>query len=298
MGRRNIIAVGASAGGVEALIDFVAHLPADLNAAVLVVLHIPVHTPSMLDKILDAAGPLRAKFATDRETIEPGTIYLAPTDRHLVIENQHIRLTRGPRENRVRPCIDVLFRSAALEFGNRLIGIVLTGTLDDGTAGLWAIKDRQGITMVQDPSEAEWSSMPESALKNVRVDHVLQVKDMGKMLALLTSEEIIESTGNHVRSNMELETKIAIEGNALKRGVMAMGQISSNTCPECHGVLVRIREGSITRFRCHTGHAFSLQTLLCGCGRCNRRFIMERNSCHRRACTGAQGNGGPCEAGQ
>jgi two-component system, chemotaxis family, protein-glutamate methylesterase/glutaminase len=259
---RDIIVMGASAGGVPALKTLVATLPSDLNAAVLVVLHIPVHTVSALDQILDRIGPLRARHASDEERIKSGMIYVAPTDRHLVIENQRLRLTRGPRENRVRPCIDVLFRSAALEFGSRVIGVVLTGMLDDGTAGLWAVKDRGGLAIVQNPLEAEWPSMPMSALNHVAIDHSLELREMGPTLMRLTQESLPETDERPAAEYIKLETKIAIEGNALKRGVMRMGEISPNTCPECHGVLVKIREGKIIRFRCHTGHAFSLGTLL------------------------------------
>jgi chemotaxis response regulator CheB len=146
----NLIALGASAGGVAALQTVVASLPADLRAAVLVVLHIPVHTPTSLHDVLRRDAALAVKLAEEREHIRDGVVYIAPTDRHLVVEGTYVRLTRGPRENRVRPCIDVLFRSSALHFGPRVIGVVLTGALDDGTAGLWSIKDRGGIAIVQD----------------------------------------------------------------------------------------------------------------------------------------------------
>ena len=262
MPHRDIIAIGASAGGVPALQALVSGLPAELNAAVLIVLHIPGHTPTKLHEVLGRAGPLPAQLAADGETIRAGVIYVAPNDRHLVIEDQRLRLTRGPRENRVRPCIDVLFRSAAVQFGPRVIGIVLTGMLDDGTAGLWAVKDRGGITIVQDPREAAYPSMPQSGLKHVTIDHVLSISAMAPVLTRLTRDELISPLAARVGQSLELEARIAIEGNALKHGVMDMGEISKNTCPECHGVLVRIREGSITRFRCHTGHAYSLQTLL------------------------------------
>jgi two-component system chemotaxis response regulator CheB len=259
---RDIIAIGASAGGVPALQTLVGGLSAELDAAVFVVLHIPVYTSTKLHEVLERAGPLASQLASDGEKIKRGRIYVAPNDRHLVVEDGRIRLTRGPRENRVRPCIDVLFRSLALEFGPRVVGVVLSGMLDDGTAGLWAIKDRGGVSIVQDPEDAEHASMPRSALKHVSIDQTLPIEAIGSALTRLTSEELTTSVGSLPPRSMELETRIAIEGNALKRGVMEMGEISKNTCPECHGVLVRIREGSIVRFRCHTGHAFSLQTLL------------------------------------
>jgi two-component system, chemotaxis family, protein-glutamate methylesterase/glutaminase len=263
MSSRDIVVVGASAGGVPALQELAGALPANLPAAMLVVLHIPVHTPTALHLVLSNAGPNPAKLAEDGEEITPGRIYVAPTDRHLVVDERRVRLTRGPRENRIRPCIDVLFRSAALAYGSRVIGVVLSGTLDDGTAGQWAIKDRGGMVLVQDPQEAQWASMPQSVMQHVEVDHVLPLRALGERIGSLTRERLPMKREHSAPSkHLKLETQIAIEGNALKRGVMEMGEVSGNTCPECHGVLVRIREGSVTRFRCHTGHAFSLKTLL------------------------------------
>jgi two-component system, chemotaxis family, protein-glutamate methylesterase/glutaminase len=139
---------------------------------------------------------------------------------------------------------------------------VLSGALDDGTAGLWAIKERGGLALVQDPMESEWPSMPQSAIDHVAVDDVLPVRALAERIASLIQEPIAANESSPAPVRMKFETQIAIEGNALKRGVMEMGEVSGNTCPECHGVLVKIREGKVTRFRCHTGHAFSLQTLL------------------------------------
>jgi two-component system, chemotaxis family, protein-glutamate methylesterase/glutaminase len=260
--KRDVVVVGASAGGVESLQSFAASLPASFPAAVLAVLHIPAHSPSQLHRILARAGPLPVYPAEDGELLCGGRIYVAPADRHLMLDGEYIRLTRGPKESRNRPAVDVLFRSAAHSYGARVIGIVLSGMLDDGTAGLWAIKDRGGIAMVQSPAEALYPSMPQSALEHVAVDYVLPVAEMPAVLAELTNE-VIEMEKITIASDaLALETKIALEGNALQGGVMQLGQISPNTCPDCHGVLVKIEEGSIVRFRCHTGHAFSLQTLL------------------------------------
>jgi two-component system, chemotaxis family, protein-glutamate methylesterase/glutaminase len=260
---QNLIVLGASAGGVMALSTVVSALPANLNAAVLIVLHIPVHTPTTLHEVLGRSAAVTVKLAEDREHLRHGTVYIAPTDRHLVVEGEHVRLTRGPRENRVRPCIDVLFRSAALHFGPRVIGVVLTGALDDGTAGLWSIKDRGGIAVAQDPEDSEISSMPQSAVEHVSVDHVLPLASIGPTISELAKSNLSrQPVGSAAPKIMQIETEIAIEGDALRRGVLNMGEMSANTCPECHGVLVRIREGRVLRFRCHTGHAFSLQTLL------------------------------------
>lgn len=264
MPSRDIIVVGASAGGVEALQTLVSSLPASLPATILVVLHIPAHSPSHLHLILDRAGELPAMPASDGAPIAPGRVYVAVPDQHLLIEEDRIRVTRGPKENRARPAIDALFRSAAYAFGPRVIGVVLSGNLDDGTAGLWAIKDRGGIALVQSPQEAQFSSMPESALQHVAVDHVLPIADMPSVISNLTRDNVMAGSYAPVPELMAVETHIALQTNGPQGSRLQSGDLSPNTCPECHGVLMRIREGSIVRYRCHTGHAFSVQTLLTG----------------------------------
>ena len=180
--RRDLIVVGASAGGVSALLALCAQLPADLPAAVLIVLHIGTHT-SVLPALLTSRGNDRAVHAEHGQRIEPGTLYLAPPDHHMLVEDGRIRLTRGPKEHHTRPAIDPLFRTAALDYGPRTIGVVLTGRLDDGTAGLQAIKDRGGLAVVQDPADAEHPSMPRSALQSVRVDGCVPLAELGQTLA-------------------------------------------------------------------------------------------------------------------
>jgi two-component system chemotaxis response regulator CheB len=263
--RRDVVVVGASAGGMEALECLLGGLPSTFPAAVLVVLHIPPHSPSQLHSALASATVLPVKVAEDGERILPGHVYVAPTDRHLLVEPECLRVTRGPRENRMRPAVDVLFRSAAHTFGRRVIGIVLSGSLDDGTAGLWAVKDRGGLAIVQSPEDAGHAAMPESALRHVEVDCTLPVTAMPALLQQLTREAIPASGEEPLASEaMGIETEVALAGNALHGGVMLLGPLSPHTCPECHGVLVRVQEGPIARYRCHTGHAFSLQTLLAG----------------------------------
>jgi two-component system, chemotaxis family, protein-glutamate methylesterase/glutaminase len=257
-----LVVVGASAGGVEALQTLVAGLPARFPAAVLVVLHIPPEPPSQLHTILARAGSLPVALAEDGAAIIAGQIYVAPADRHLLVEGERLRVTRGPKENRMRPAVDVLFRSAAYSVGPQAIGVVLSGLLDDGTAGLWAIKDRGGVALVQAPQDALFASMPESALRHVAVDYTLAAADMPAVLAQLAYERGAARAETRPPEAMAIELAVGLEGNALQRGVMQLGPISPNTCPECHGVLVRIQEGPIVRYRCHTGHAFSLQTLL------------------------------------
>lgn len=259
----NIVVVGASAGGVEALSTLLGALPANLPAAVFVVLHIPSHTASELHLVLDRVSELRVLSAHDGQTIEAGTVYVAPTDRHLMLEGGVVRVTRGPKECRVRPAIDVLFRSAATQHGERVIGVVLTGMLDDGTAGLWAIKDRQGIALVQDPHEAAYPSMAESAIANVAIDLVAPIRELAQEIICRTAQTRVVSAQNASSGKRHLvENEIARNGNGLRSGVMDLGAVSKYTCPDCHGVLVQIEEGSIVRFRCHTGHSFSLQTLI------------------------------------
>lgn len=259
---RDIVVIGASAGGVEALRGFFAALPADLDAAILVVLHIPADTPSQLDQVLANATPLPVVIAEDGQPIEHGRVYVASADRHLMVTPQGIRLSRGPKEVRARPSVDVLFRSAAAAFGSRVIGVVLSGALDDGTAGLWAIKDHQGATLVQIPSQAMHPSMPESAIAHVQVDFVGTVEALADKIRELVGTAAPVVADSAFSQQRAMENDIAMEGNALKAGVMNLGKVSPYTCPDCHGVLMQIEEGTIVRFRCHTGHAFSLKTLL------------------------------------
>ncbi|CAM3645814.1 chemotaxis protein CheB [Polaromonas hydrogenivorans] len=260
--KRDIVVIGASAGGVEALRGFFAALPADLDAAVLVVLHIPADTPSQLDQVLANATPLPVVIAEDGQPIEHGRVYVASADRHLMVTPQGIRLSRGPKEVRARPSVDVLFRSAATAFGSRVIGVILSGALDDGTAGLWAIKDHQGATLVQIPSQAMHPSMPESAIAHVEVDFVGTVEALAAKVRELvgTAAPVVAASAFSLQRAMEND--IAMQGNALKAGIMNLGKVSPYTCPDCHGVLMQIEEGTIVRFRCHTGHAFSLKTLM------------------------------------
>ncbi|HEY2339129.1 MAG TPA: chemotaxis protein CheB [Steroidobacteraceae bacterium] len=219
----------------------------------------PAGSPSHLAEQLDAAGPLRAAPAADGEPIVPNRIYVAVPDRHLMLEGTRIRLARGPRESHVRPSVDVLFRSAAFSCGRRVIGVVLTGMLDDGTAGLWAIKDRGGVAIVQSAEEAEYPSMPLSAAKNVDVDHIVRLAELPESLRRLTREENAAVEGIMANRNLEIENRIALEKDS--PDVRSLGSASFYTCPECHGSMVAIEEGLIRRFRCHTGHGFTAAAL-------------------------------------
>jgi two-component system chemotaxis response regulator CheB len=262
MARRDIIVVGASSGGVDALSRMVAAFPADLEASVLIVLHMAPSFPRVLAERLGAAGPLPAAEAVDGETMRPGQIYVAVPDHHLLIQESKLRLTRGPRENHSRPSINALFRSAAYYCGERVIGVVLTGQLDDGTAGLWAIKDRGGLAIVQDPEEAAYPSMPRSALKQIAVDYTLKVAEVGHALRLLSREEVVMTDRSTPASGaIGVENSIAMGASALEAGVLGLGHPTLFTCPDCNGTLLEIKEGPTTRFRCHTGHAYTERAL-------------------------------------
>ncbi|KYC41721.1 chemotaxis protein CheB [Scytonema hofmannii PCC 7110] len=258
----DIIVVGASAGGLKAFEILVSQMLSNFPAAVFIVWHVSPDYPSMLPDILARFTSLPVAHAVDNEPIKTGRIYVAPPDRHLLVEPGVVRLSRGPKENRFRPAVDVLFRSAAWSYGSRVIGVVLSGSLDDGAAGLYAIKERGGIAVVQDPSDALFSSMPRAALKAVAVDHCVPIIEMGALLAHLVNKAIPEQEENLVSEKMDIEVGVARQDNALELGIMKLGDLSPFTCPECHGVLLQLKEGNLLRFRCHTGHAYSLNALL------------------------------------
>lgn len=264
MATKDIVVIGASAGGMEALQKVVSGLPADLPACVFIVWHLSPGAKSILPLILSKAGPLEARHPADGDRIEPGRIYVAPNDHHMLLEKGYIRIARGPKENRFRPAIDPLFRSAAYVYGTRVIGVVLTGALDDGTAGLWTIKLRGGTAVVQEPADALIRSMPLNALDNVAVDYRAPAAEIGELLGRLVREPAFEAPAVPAweTQKTEHEIRIAKEREALDQGTLKYGELSPFTCPECHGVLSMLREDKIVRFRCHTGHAFSGDTLL------------------------------------
>ena len=258
-----IVVIGASAGGFEALKVLVSQLPTNLNAAIFVVRHMSATVESVLPDVLNKQNTLHASHAIDKEPILPGRIYIAPPDRHLLIEKGRVRVTKGPKENRFRPAVDPLFRSAAFNYGPRVVAIILSGALDDGSAGMWSVKHFGGTTIVQDPEEAEVSGMPESALREVQVDHCLPVKGIAEVLAnWKPSQQTINDTVVEKDKRTEAEIRIAAEDNAFALGIFQHGELTPFTCPECHGVLAALRDGNIKRYRCHTGHAFSANSLL------------------------------------
>jgi two-component system chemotaxis response regulator CheB len=262
MAGHDIIVIGASAGGVEALQTLMGALPLDLPATLFIVVHIPPGSRSALPTILSRAGPLPAAHAVDGEAIQQSCVYIARPDHHLIVERGYIRVTHGPKENRFRPAIDALFRSAAHAYGPQVVGVVLSGQLDDGTAGLWAVKDRGGLAVVQDPQDAVYPSMPLSALQYISADYCLPISKLGPVLDRLVGQSAAQEEGFPVSQALAIETRIALEDNPLEAGLMQLGELSPYTCPECHGVLLQLHGGGIIRFRCHTGHAFSANSLL------------------------------------
>ena len=258
----DIVVVGASAGGVEALMKLVSKLPANLPASVFIVLHIPAQGPSLLPEILSRSGRLKAVHPIDGAAIQQGCIYVAPPDLHLLLEPGHIHIVRGPKENRHRPAIDPLFRSAAAAYGPRVVGVILTGALDDGTAGLLAIKRLGGVAIVQDPREAFYPSMPLNALEHVKVDYKLPLSEIGPLIARLATKPMEKEGDYIVPEDMELEVRMAeMDMDMLNNGKHA-GTPSVFSCPECGGVLWEIKDDELTRYRCRVGHAFSTESMM------------------------------------
>lgn len=257
---RNIVVIGASAGGVVALRDLVSRFPADYNGAVFVVIHIGASARSELASILTRAGPLPAVQAEDGMLITHGRIHVALPDHHLLLERGRMRVVRGPRENRHRPAIDPLFRSAAWAYGPRAVGVVLTGHLDDGTSGLWAIKRCGGTTVVQDPADAEHPEMPSNALLYNEIDHRLPLSDIPGLLARLARQTVDIDPAAVRPSSIGDEVSFA-ELHSDIDGMQQFGRPSAFTCPTCRGALWELEEGGHLRYRCHTGHAFSQESL-------------------------------------
>ncbi len=264
MATRDTIVIGASAGGVQVLSTLVADLPQDLPAAVFIVLHVSPNVPSLLPEILARESKLHVSHAVDGEPIKHGRVYVAPPDQHLIIEESRVKLVHGPKENLHRPSIDALFRSAARWAGPRVIGVVLTGARDDGKVGMRAIKQRGGITVVQDPREAPFPSMPMSVMQEIEVDYSLSLKEIAPLLNELSRQSVKEEGTYPVPDELEIESRIAeqkMEGDELIASVERLGKISKLTCPDCNGALWEIDDRDMLRYRCHVGHAFSAEAL-------------------------------------
>ncbi|WP_067501556.1 chemotaxis protein CheB [Actinoplanes sp. TFC3] len=258
---RDIVAVGASAGGVEALRAMVAGLPADYPGTVLVVLHVPRNAPSALPAILSRSGPLPATAAVDGEPIRPGHIHVAPNDQHLLFIDGRIRLTRGPAENGHRPAVDPLFRSVARTAQQRAIGVVLSGSRDDGAAGMLSIAARGGTTVVQEPDDALYPWMPRAAMAQTSIDHILPAAKIGGLLAEITAMDLpAHPAPNPADSLLDAEVSIS------ELGPLTSDQLNVPPagfgCPSCGGSLFEIQEDPVPRYRCRVGHAWSPESLL------------------------------------
>jgi two-component system chemotaxis response regulator CheB len=244
---KDVIVIGTSAGGVEALQTSVRELPADLPASVFAIMHVAPRSRSILPELLTASGPLRAAHPVDGEAIVPGRIYVAPPDRHLIIEPGHVHLGFGPKEQHQRPSINVSFRSAALAYGDRVAGVILTGQLDDGSAGLWDIKRRGGIAIVQNPEDAAFPSMPLSALREIEVDYTVRLAQVGPLL---------------VRLARQPETEMVHTGQTNNGREEMNPRLTDLTCPECRGTIWEVPRGPNVEYRCRVGHSYSPRSML------------------------------------
>lgn len=244
---QRLVVIGASMGGVEALSRLVADLPHDFAAAVCIVQHIRPLGESFLPAILDRAGPLPATHAIDGAELEAGHIYVAPPDRHLLVRDGFMQTTHGPRQNRHRPSIDALFRSAASAYGPKVIGVVLTGALDDGTAGLSSIKDMRGVAVVQDPADAACPQMPLSALRSVDVDHTVRLAEIGALLDRLVRAQRLALPAD--------------EHDAVALPLPPHHREEWLTCPDCGGRLEEKPRNGALDFECRVGHRLTADSL-------------------------------------
>ena len=257
----DIIVVGASAGGLEALAALIGQLPAELAASLFIVQHLaPENDGHALARRLSRHTALDVRLAKEGARITPGRIYIAPADNHLLLNTGRVLVRKGARENRNRPGIDPLFRSAAVAYGSRVIGVVLTGMLDDSTAGLIAIKQCGGLTVVQDPKDAAYPGMSQSALDNLRVDFCVPLADMGQLLARLVAKP--RGKAKRVPADVRTEAEIAERVLSDVDQVEGLGRQVPYNCPNCGGVLWEMDAPKKKRYRCHTGHSFTAATLL------------------------------------
>lgn len=265
MNGHDIIVIGASAGGVEALRALVRGLPKDLEAAVFAVLHLPPNAPSVLPSILTRAGSLPAEHPRDDDPIRKGRIYVAPPNFHLLVKPGRIRLTRGPLENGTRPAVDPLFRTAARAYGPRVIAVVLSGSLDDGTAGAMVVKERGGVVVVQHLEDALYAEMPRNTMESVEVDHVMAASELGELLEKLVStpaQPDIRNPGEVDVVEPDTQLDPAERTREPFSGVASDAWPETFTCPSCNGPLRTEVDSPIPQYRCRIGHAWTAQSLL------------------------------------
>ena len=262
--KRDLIVIGASAGGLDALQQLVRTLPADFPASILIVLHSSPHTRSVVPQILSRAGKLKVSHPNDGEAFAHGHVYVAPPDFHMLIERNRLRVVKGPRENLHRPAIDPLFRSAAAANGPRAIGVVLSGMLDDGTSGLMMVRAAGGVALVQSPDTALFPDMPRNALKSVPDARIVDIANMGQLLITLTQEEVPEiaiQISETASIDNQKEARIASFDMAEIEDELRPGKSSTFACPDCGGVLWEIDQQGFIRYRCRVGHAYTLRHL-------------------------------------
>jgi len=254
--------MGASAGGIPPIQRVLSALPSDFPASIFVTIHTAAEGPRLLSDVLSRTSALPVAYAVDGDSIRKSRVYLAPPDRHMLIRDGAVKVTAGPRENRHRPAIDPLFRSAATACGSRVIAVLFSGLLDDGTAGMKAVTAQGGVTIVQDPDEARFSSMPENAVRNDSPRYVLPVRQIAATLIdLVLNGSQRQGSEDHLNSDLTNEVKIAeIDLSAVARD--KPGTPAPYSCPECNGALWEVREGELLRFRCRVGHAYGSESLL------------------------------------
>lgn len=256
---RDVVVVGASAGGVSALERFVAGLPEDLAATVLVVLHIS--RASALDRILDRRTPLEVRFAAERDELRHGLVLVAPPQRHLAVVDDEVELTSGPRENGHRPAVDVLFRTAARALGPRVQAVVLSGTLDDGVAGAAAVKRRGGLVLTQVADDCHYPGMPENTRRRVGADVTASAARLGGLVAAHAIETVDPDTAPVVDDTLERETLVARNHRQMIFSGDQIGPASGFGCPDCGGALYSVTDDAVLRYRCRIGHGWTATAL-------------------------------------
>ena len=253
---KNIIAIGASAGGIDAVTRLIRTFNKNMDAAIFIVIHLsPASRADVIINMLEKHTKLKCQIPADNQKIDNRTIYLAPTNRHLLVEKGYIRVSRGAAENHYRPAIDVLFRSAAASYNGCVTGIILTGLLDDGTSGMYAIKRSGGNCIVQNPEEAAFDEMPNSVLRNMEVDFMVPIAEMGDILHTILLESVCKE--QEVPPQIQLEAKIAKRLTSNMDDVAKLGDFTPLTCPDCGGAMVKIEGEHLVRYRCYTGHTFT-----------------------------------------
>ncbi len=272
---RDVVVIGGSAGAISSLMRIVGGLPSTLPASVFVVIHLSPNSPGMLASVLSDSGPLRASTPVDREPIRHGRIYVAVPDHHLLIEDGSVRVVRGPRENRHRPAIDPLFRTAARTYGSRVLGVILSGLQDDGAAGLYAVQQRGGVTIAQAPEDAEWRDMPSHAIEYGHPHYILPAADIARVLVRCAQGYEAE-VGMRRKTTTAKKSKGKLSGRTIA-SVPALSKPETNehvaycdegegipsvfACPECHGILWELKDEKMVRFRCRIGHSYGTESL-------------------------------------